>query len=178
MIQSLSSNELLDLLRTARAGTERDWLILLVSFWHALRVSEVLKITPLMLSDGFLTIQRLKGSKKTVQELVAHENPLLDEKNALFDFTRNMDRNQRLFTIGRRRADQLIKLYGEQAGIPKMKCHMHVLKHTRLTLSHRGGADLRDLQLTAGHANLNSTAVYVERDPQEAAAATQRVIRF
>ena len=44
---------------------------------HSHRISEVLTLTPENFDGGFCTVQRLKGSLKTIQPLVTHEEPLL-----------------------------------------------------------------------------------------------------
>lgn len=40
-MQHLSRNQLLILLKTARAESERNWTAILIGFWHGLRVSEI-----------------------------------------------------------------------------------------------------------------------------------------
>jgi integrase len=40
-MQHLSRNQLLILLKTARAESERNWCAILIGFWHGLRVSEI-----------------------------------------------------------------------------------------------------------------------------------------
>jgi hypothetical protein len=74
---------LLKLLRAVRDTRERDWLMILVAFWHWLRASEVLAITRENIRTGYLEVQRLKGSNKTRQALVEHDNPLLNEREPL-----------------------------------------------------------------------------------------------
>ncbi|MGE0407457.1 MAG: tyrosine-type recombinase/integrase, partial [Candidatus Korobacteraceae bacterium] len=73
-MQHLTRDELHSLLHHARAESERDWLMILVAFWHGLRASEVTKLERSQIADGFLTVQRLKGSLKTTQPLVSHED--------------------------------------------------------------------------------------------------------
>src|ERR1041385_913796 len=82
-MEHLSREQLLGVLGHARAARERDWILLLVSFWHGLRASEAVSLTPEHFADGYLTVQRLKGSLKTTQPLVEHEDELLNERAAL-----------------------------------------------------------------------------------------------
>ena len=78
-MEHLSNAELLALLAAAKASRERDWLMILVGYWHGLRASEVVGLTAGSIVDGHITVARLKGSLKTCQPLVKHADPLLDE---------------------------------------------------------------------------------------------------
>jgi integrase len=52
IMQHLSKDELLALLREAKASRERDWLMILVGFWHGLRASEVTGLKRDAVRDG------------------------------------------------------------------------------------------------------------------------------
>ena len=105
-------------------------MLLLVIFWHGLRVSEALSLTPKNLRDGRLRIQRLKGSLKTDQPLVSHKNPLLDEKTAIETYMRALRPDEKLFDISRQNVDLIMKSYCADAGIRGALAHVHVLKHS------------------------------------------------
>jgi integrase len=82
----LSPEETLSVLRTAKDRAIRDWAMVLLAYHHGLRASEVcnLKMVDVNLKDGSISIQRLKGSMRTVQPLYTHRGqPLLDEAAAL-----------------------------------------------------------------------------------------------
>ena len=64
-MQSLEKDQLLGLLAEAQKANREHWLMFLVGYWHGLRVSEILALTPAMIADGYLTVQRLKGSMRT-----------------------------------------------------------------------------------------------------------------
>lgn len=66
-MEHLDREQVVSLLSCARAGRERDWVLFLVSFWHGLRASEAVGLTPENLADGYLNVQRLKGSLRTIQ---------------------------------------------------------------------------------------------------------------
>jgi integrase len=68
-LHSLTKDELRALLGKAKAESERDWLMILVTFQHGLRASETTGFTADAVQDGFFTIQRLKKSKKTTHPL-------------------------------------------------------------------------------------------------------------
>src|SRR5450755_1654946 len=100
-MQHLNRTELLALLRVAKEQSERDWLLLLTTFWHGLRASEATGLKTDQIRDGYLSVQRLKGSLKTRQPLVTHKNPLLDEKTALETVVAGLPSKSRLFPISR-----------------------------------------------------------------------------
>ncbi|MBZ5658510.1 MAG: tyrosine-type recombinase/integrase [Acidobacteriia bacterium] len=82
----LTEDELLSVLRTAKAKSIRDWAMILTTYSHGLRAAETcgLRVTDLDMRGGVLSIQRLKGSLFTIQELERHRGiPLLDEVKAL-----------------------------------------------------------------------------------------------
>jgi type 1 fimbriae regulatory protein FimB len=176
--QSLTPEQLLNLLSAARKRRVRDWLILLIAFWHGLRVSEVIALKRENFEGSKLIVKRLKGSLRTEQELASHENPLLDERAAMFDFLRNQRGNQRLFPITRQRADQLIRRYGELAGTPRSKRHMHVLKHTLGTLMANSGIKIHEMKQRLGHRSIASTGRYIDVTDQQADTAVREKVKL
>src|SRR5579864_6114422 len=80
---SLKDEELLRLLAKARAHRLRDWVMILVTYWHGLRASETINLRESDLQDGVLRVHRGKGSEATAQALQEHENPLLNERAAI-----------------------------------------------------------------------------------------------
>ena len=129
-MQSFSNDELLALLGAARRASERDWLMILVAYWHGLRASEVTAIQQHDVADGYLTVRRLKGSLKTVQPLIEHKVVLLNERRAFENFVAAMRPNQKVFPIGRVWFWRLVQRYAREARIPRRKAHPHALKHS------------------------------------------------
>lgn len=54
--------EILALMTQAKAVRERDWILFLVSFWHGLRASEAISLTPEHFAGAYLALQRLGRS--------------------------------------------------------------------------------------------------------------------
>jgi integrase len=120
-VEALTRDELIRLLGAAKKERERDWLMLLIAFWHGLRETEVVGgwltkrkngktekiwypgLTKASFSDGYITVQRLKGSRRTTQPLMAHSDPLLDERAAVPAFLATVPDNDggRLFPMSR-----------------------------------------------------------------------------
>ena len=171
------------MLQEAKSHRERDWVLCLVSFWHGLRASEAVSLTPEQFADGYLIVQRLKGSKKTVQKLAEHPDTLLNEKAAVELWLQKHQiehggdgQRQRLFPISRKQYWNLMQLYCRRAGVPPQKAKPHVFKHTlaSLTIERMG---IHKVQQLLGHKSGASTMKYLDTtDAQamrEAVAAVQ-----
>jgi type 1 fimbriae regulatory protein FimB len=151
--------------------------MILVCFLHGLRASEVVALTGDNVKDGFLTVQRLKGSNRTVQALVSSDNPLLDEKKALFDFAQNCAGNQRLFPISRQHFWHLVQAYGKQAGLPAHLSHPHILKHSiAMQTIHKAG--IENVRVHLGHKSISSTGAYLKVPENVASEAVIAALDF
>ena len=173
----LSREQLLGLLGEARKRSERDWLMFLVCYLHGLRISEALDLTPRDVRDGFITVQRLKGSLRTTQPLVAHENELLNEKLSLMNLCSMRRPDEPLFrfsctgTSRRVQAWRLIRRYGALAGIPEHLLHPHVLKHSCGMATIGRGIEFTRQYL--GHRSISSTGAYLRVSDDAASKAVQ-----
>lgn len=141
MVNSLTKDELKRLLNavgtssitseqsTARGGmtVAQKRLMLLVGFWHGLRISELINLRGRDIRGGYLSAQRLKGSNKTIQPFVDCADPELDEAEALTELGQKLKSNDKLFDITRFGVYKLMQRAGERAGLPPHKCHPHVL---------------------------------------------------
>jgi integrase len=176
-IQSLDRDELLALLAAAKRHRERDWLMILVAFWHGLRASEVVAITGDDVRDGHLTVQRLKGSLRTTQPLVSDPDALFSEAKPVFEYARNFASNQRLFKITRQHFWRLFQRYAKEAGIPSHKRHPHILKHT-IAMQSIHSAGIENVRQYLGHKSLSSTGAYLKVSDADASAAVRGSIQL
>jgi integrase len=194
VIEALNRDELLRLLGAAKKRRERDWLMFLVAFWHGLRETEVVGgwltkqhngrrqrvwypgLTKASFSDGYITVQRLKGSRKTTQPLMPHSDPLLDERTALPAFLATLPANPetRLFPMSRMQFWRLIQLHAAAAKLPPHKAHPHVLKHSIAMSMLEDQIDLGTIQAYLGHESGASTMEYLKKSDEQAAAALAR----
>ena len=173
---SMTKDELLRLLKAAKDESETNWLMIATTFWHGLRVSEVVGdknhegLTGKNVKDGYLYVKRLKNSESTNQPLIEHPEPLLNYKNALISQAR-MFPNAPLFSgITRYDFYHLMKRYGQKAGIPSFKCKPHALKHTcAMLMLGPERNNIEKVRAHLGHKNLNSTGYYLKITPEEAA---------
>lgn len=150
--------------------------MILVAFWHGLRASEVVGITRDDLADGHLTVQRLKGSNRTTQALVSDENPLLNEREPLFEYSKNLLPNQRLFPISRERFWQIVQKHGADAGLPKHRRHPHMLKHS-IAMQSIHSAGIENVRQHLGHKSIASTGEYLKVQDSDAGEAIRRALQ-
>jgi integrase len=174
-MEHLTREQLLAVLAEARRESERDWLMILVGYWHGLRIAEVCALTPQNFNSGYLTVRRLKGSLKTVQPLVMHSDPLLDERAAIEAWTSKFSVRQRIFGIGRSMLGKLFERYCRQAGIPRHHRHFHVLKHS-IAMHSIKDAGIESVRQYLGHKSISSTGQYLRVDDATASAAVQAAL--
>lgn len=182
----LSREQTANLLRAAKRARERDWALFLVTFWHGLRASEAIALTPANFTiapDGiYLEVKRLKGSNRTLHPLIEDDDELLNESKALRRYlathaARYDDwRERRLFPISRVQFFRLMRRYGREAGLPRALCHPHVLKHS-IAKQTIAAAGIDAVKQYLGHRDIRSTAHYLRSDDAEASAAIAAAAR-
>ena len=85
-LTALEKEEVLRLLEAAKRHSARAHALVLLAIRHGLRVSEVtgLRVEHVNMQEGWVRVERLKGSLTTVQTLERHPGqPLLDEVRVL-----------------------------------------------------------------------------------------------
>ena len=183
----LKPEETLGVLRAAKERSVRDWAMILLAYRHGLRASEVcgLRLFDVDLKDGAISIQRLKGSMRTVQPLYTHRGqPLLDEVAALRSWlkVRLADGSGYLFTsqkggrLDRTQSFRIFQSVAEAAGLPADKRHPHILKHSLASHLIAGNVNLALVKQALGHRSISSTMVYVGTTDAQAAEAVQAAL--
>lgn len=175
IMQTFSMPQILSLLSAARKESENDWLMILVTFCHALRASEVIDLKPRNVSSGTLIVKRLKGSAKTEQSLFSHDNPLLSERESLIELCLEKDSNQKLFPISRATFWRRMQKYCKTAGLPIHLAHPHILKHSILSQM-IANANISEVQAWGGHKSMASTGKYLHPTPEKVAEAARRTL--
>jgi type 1 fimbriae regulatory protein FimB len=179
----LEPQEVLSVLKAAKASGTRSWAMILLAYRHGLRASEVcnLKTTDIDLKNGSIVVERLKGSMRTVQAISGHRGePLLDEQKALRAWMqqRRHDGSDFLFTSqkgGRLDRSQFFRVFrsvATAAGLPPEKRHPHVLKHALATHLVAANVNLALVKTQLGHKSINSTLRYVSTTDRQASHAT------
>lgn len=154
---------------------ERQRLAVLVAFEHGLRVSEVINLKKEDIKDGYISVQRLKGSLKTVQPYVKHTDPELDESSGLVKLYKELKPGERLFPWTRNGMWKLMQRAGERAGIPAHKLHFHALKHSCAMVS-IDKIGIQRVRQYLGHKSIQSTGEYLKVSDEEASDAFAAVM--
>jgi integrase/recombinase XerD len=141
-----------------------------VGYLHGLRVSELISLKRENIRDGFVSVQRLKGSLKTVQPFVKSTDPELDEATELRELYGTLKPGDRLFQMTRNGVYKLMQRAGGKAGIPAHKLHPHALKHScAITGIKNMGIHL--VRQYLGHKSISSTGEYLKETDEAASAA-------
>jgi len=186
-VKSLTTRQITAVLKQARESSTRDWCLFLLTFRHALRSQEVrqLKVSDIDLTTGTLSINRVKGSKSSVQALDRHKGePLLDSVLAmrLWLKERVEDGSQILFPsqkggmLTRMQLLRLFKKYASAAGVSEDLAHPHILRHSLCTVMAEQHADVYAIQQRAGHKNISNTMVYTHVSDQQAGESCQAAL--
>ena len=158
-MKSFTREQLDRLLEVAKVESFIDYLMLLVTFNHGLRVSETLSLTASNIVGGYVIVERGKKSHQCEHPLLPSEAEYLTKLQGKFF---NMCR----MTFWRR-----MQHYGAKAGLPPHLCHPHTLKHSCGRLGFLGGMTIPDVQAYLGHKNGANTMVYMASDIQTAEEA-------
>jgi integrase len=163
-MHSLTRDELAALLTAAKKHSQRDYVMVLVGFYHGMRASEVCGLTAEHIRDGYIRVERLKGSETNIQE--AHPDVIAYAKS----------KTGLLFGIKRRQFFNVIRKHCVTAGIPEHLAHPHTLRHTCCSLMLDGGAKINEVQKRAGHRSLSSTGRYLSVSDAVASRAFQSAV--
>lgn len=160
-LTELEVSRLLDSARRGRHGT-RDHLMILLTYRHGLRVSELidLRLRDLDLDTARVHVRRRKGSLSTIQPIEG------DELRAIRAYLRERGDIKLPFLLlgergplARQAVNYLFKEIGRRAGL-EVHVHPHMLRHsTGYYLANRG-YDTRLIQDYLGHKNINHTVKY------------------
>lgn len=183
----LTPEETLNLLKAARKRSMRDWAMILLTYRHGLRASEVcgIKLADLDLKTGSISIRRLKGSLHTTQPLYQHRGqPLLDEQAAVRAWLRKRvdDGSDYLFIsqkggkLSRIQFFRCFQRVAEAACLAVEKRHPHVLKHSLASHLVSGNANLALIRQALGHRSISSTMAYIGTSDAQAGEALQKAL--
>jgi len=163
--------ELLAVLKVARQRRTRDWCMFLLAYRHGLRTTEVCSLKLREVENGTLSVQRRKGSGRTVQSLCPHpQEPLLDEIEALQAWlrVRRDDGSKALFTsqkggaLDRCQFFRIFQSAAKAAGLSSEKRHPRLLKYSLAShlLARNAGVTL--VSNILGHRSVHSTLQYLK----------------
>lgn len=164
----LTENEIHNILRTASKGNyyHRDYCMIMMSFLHGLRVSEVisLKMEDYDHLSMKINIHRLKGGFSTIHPLLLEENHtlqqwLIERKKWIKGESPWLFVSHSGNKLSRQRFYNLLREYGKKSNLP-LDIYPHMLRHAcGYHLAERGN-DTRLIQDYLGHRNIRHTVRY------------------
>jgi type 1 fimbriae regulatory protein FimB len=159
----------------AKPRSIRDYTIILISFNHGLRASEVgiISLSDYRPLEKRIYITRVKGgisnsylvsdeAYKALKLWIAirgnHPGPLFVSRKSKMD----EDENGMVHGVSRQQLDSIFRKYSKRVGIEKDKQHFHVLRHSIAVYMVDQEVPLVQIKDWLGHRNINSTMVYVD----------------
>lgn len=177
--KALSKNDFYKLRREFhKSGSLRDIAIIESLYNTGCRVSELcnIEIDDFEISErkGTLTIRSGKGSKYRTIPLNAAV------RKAISDYlgVRPLTDDKRLFlgqrgALGREAIFRILNKYSKRAGVGQVNPHM--LRHTFCRELLTSGVDIVTVANLAGHANINTTAIYTQPTENEKISALDKL---
>lgn len=167
--QYLRSDEYTKMLSLA-GGNPRDYAILQVFLQTGIRVSEVSNLT-LRDVDLHKPAITVRGKGNVEREIVLEKRGVQALKNYLAVRPQSLSEivflNYQGLPLSERGIRKLVVKYTKGAGITK-RASCHTLRHTFATYKAEKGVSPFQLQQWLGHANLNTTQIYVHLGKQNA----------
>ena len=167
--QFLRSDEYTKMLSLA-GGNPRDYAILQVFLQTGIRVSELANLTREDV-DLIKPAIRVQGKGNQEREIALEKRGVQALKNYLAVRPENLSDvlfcNYKGEPISERGIRKLVVKYRKNAGITK-RASCHSLRHTFATYKAEKGVSPYQLQQWLGHANLNTTQIYVHLGKQNA----------
>jgi type 1 fimbriae regulatory protein FimB/type 1 fimbriae regulatory protein FimE len=166
----LAPDEVEKLIKAARGNRwgHRDATMILVTFRHGLRASEVCDLRWTQIKFGrqpTLHVHRIKGSVDSVHPLQ------LDEVRALHEIERDQDpksawvfNTERGSPFSREGFASMVERAGVEAGLG-FPIHAHMLRHACGYALANAGHDTRRIQSWMGHKSIQNTVRYTELAP-------------
>ena len=159
-----------------RRNGERDSLLILVLFETGLRVSEALSLTSdkIELFEGRPVLRIMgKGEKPRV---VACPKTLAYKLQAYAE-KRNIAPDQKIFSINRQRAWQILKEVSKRAGFTK-RVYPHLLRHSDAIERLRQTGNPKALQDHLGHSSIMMVMRYLSTLTKEDSLRIQQQVNF
>lgn len=152
--------------RAGRYG-ERDSLLILLTYRHALRVGEVvdLRWEQVNLDEGKLYVNRLKHGDPSIHYLEGDEIRALRKLRRQHLDTAFVFYSERKGPLSCRTVHNVVVRAGELAELP-FPVHPHMLRHAKGYQLAAKGIDTRAIQAYFGHRNIQHTVTYTQLDPE------------
>jgi site-specific recombinase XerD len=109
---------------------------------------------------------KASGRLDTIQPddyiFIAHSDRARHLKNRSGESIVSSDYAPGVAPLSSREAGRVLKKYARRAGLDDSKIHLHVLRHSAAMLLQDAGAPLEEISKILGHANYNTTRIYLD----------------
>lgn len=155
-----TEHELADFFNTIPKEQTRDLVLFLTLLGTGKRISEVLSVKrkDIDFVNRSMRIITLKKRKRTEQIIRLHP----DLAYWLSIYTGSMKADDQVFDLSRQYADDLVKKYAGNAGIPSEKAHCHTFRHTFAVRWLEQGKPIHKLKRHLNHSHINTTMMYLK----------------
>ncbi len=155
--------KLIEAARTTGRHGERDALLILMSYRHALRVGEIVDLEweQVKLESKKINIERLKNGDDSVHYLESDELMALRRLRRDYPQSNHVFCSERQGPLSSRTVHWIVARAGENANM-KFPIHPHMLRHSKGFQLAGKGIDTRAIQAYFGHKNIQHTANYTK----------------
>lgn len=144
----------------------RDSTMILLSYRHGFRVSELLSLqwSQVDLSHGIIHVKRRKNGISTTHPLFGPEIRALRKINRDYPDTQYVFITERKGPMTESAFRKIVSRAGKEAGL-QFSIHPHMLRHSTGFKLANEGKDTRSIQHYLGHKNIQHTVRYTEIAP-------------
>ncbi len=145
----------------------RDALLILVMYRHALRVTELvdLKWDQVDLNRARLHVNRLKNGDPSVHYLEGDEIRALRKLRRDYASSEFVFVSERQGSLSANAIHKLVARAGREADL-ELSVHPHMLRHGKGFQLASEGVDTRAIQAYMGHKNIQHTVLYTQLNPK------------
>ena len=160
-------NKLIKAAKSLGRHGERDSILILIMYRHALRVSEAtdLRWEQVDLTRGRMHVNRLKNGDPSVHYLEGDEIRALRKLKRDYTATEFVFESERQGPLTANTVHKLVARAGVGADL-ELSVHPHMLRHGKGYQLADEGIDTRAIQAYMGHKNIQHTVLYTQLNPK------------
>lgn len=160
-------NQLIKAAKSLGRHGERDSLLILVMYRHALRVGEAIDLRwdQIDLNKGRMHVNRLKNGDASVHYLEGDEIRALRKLRRDYASTEFVFESERQGPLTTNAVHKMVARAGVEADL-ELSVHPHMLRHGKGYQLADEGVDTRAIQAYMGHKNIQHTILYTQLNPK------------
>lgn len=160
-------NKLIKAAKSLGRHGERDSLMVLIMYRHALRVDELvdLRWDQIDFNRGRLHVNRLKNGDASIHYLEGDEIRTLRKLRRDYPQTDFVFESERHGPLTPNAIHKMVARAGIEAGL-ELTVHPHMLRHGKGFQLASEGVDTRAIQAYMGHKNIQHTVLYTQLNPK------------